>query len=61
MVLLWYQLDEQKIKLTTTTDYYTNIIPTVSGATITTKGVENMVKYWFDLYQPLLQQLKEKL
>jgi Na+-transporting NADH:ubiquinone oxidoreductase subunit C len=36
-------------------------IDALSGATITTKGVENMVKYWFDLYQPLLQQLKEKL
>jgi hypothetical protein len=35
--------NEQKIKLTTTTDYYTNIIPTVSGATITIKNSANVV------------------
>jgi hypothetical protein len=31
----------QKIKLTTTTDYYSNNIPTVSGATITVKNSTN--------------------
>ncbi len=34
--------NEQKIKLTTTTDYYTNIIPTVSGAVITVKNTANV-------------------
>lgn len=34
---------DQKIKLTTTTNFYTNIIPTVSGATITVTNSSNTV------------------
>ena len=33
----------QKIKLTTTTDFYTNVIPVVSGATVFVKNSSNMV------------------
>jgi hypothetical protein len=35
--------NQQKIKLTTTTNYYTNTIPTVSGAVITVKNSANTV------------------
>ena len=35
--------NDQKIKLTTTTDYFSNIIPTVSGATVFIKNTANTV------------------
>jgi hypothetical protein len=40
----WYKGtsgNEQKIKLTTTTDYYSNVIPKVSGATVYVKNSTN--------------------
>lgn len=40
----WYKGtsgNEQKIKLTTTTDYYSNVIPKVSGATVFVKNSSN--------------------
>lgn len=42
----WYKGtlgNEQKIKLSTTTDYYSNAIPTVSGATVYVKNSANIV------------------
>ncbi|WP_309640833.1 DUF4249 family protein [Flavobacterium sp.] len=42
----WYKGtagDQQKIKLTTTTDYYSNTIPVVSGATVYIKNSVNTV------------------
>lgn len=42
----WYKStagDQQKIKLTTTTDYYSNTIPVVSGATVYIKNSVNTV------------------
>ena len=42
----WYKGttgNEQKIKLTTTTDYYSNVIPKVSGATVFVKNSANIV------------------
>jgi hypothetical protein len=39
---------EQKIKLTTTTDYYGNTIPTVSGATVFIKNSSNIVFNFFE-------------
>ena len=44
--LLWQKGtsgDVQKIKLTTTTDYYSNVIPTVSGATVLVKDISGFV------------------
>ncbi len=35
--------NQQKVKLTTTTNYYSNVIPKVSGATITVKNSANVV------------------
>lgn len=35
--------NEQKIKLTTTTDYYSSTIPTVSGATVFVKNDSNII------------------
>lgn len=35
--------NQQKIKLTTTTDYYSTVIPKVSGATITIKSSSNII------------------
>lgn len=42
----WYKGttgNEQKVKLTTTTNYFTNVIPTVSGATIYIKNSANTI------------------
>lgn len=38
--------NEQKIKLTTTTDFYSNNIPTVSGASVTIKNSANTFFYF---------------
>ena len=35
--------NQQKIKLTTTTNYYSNIIPKISGATVTIKNSSNII------------------
>ncbi|MFV5685415.1 DUF4249 domain-containing protein [Flavobacterium sp. GB2R13] len=35
--------NQQKIKLTTTTDYYSSVIPKVSGATVTIKNSSNII------------------
>jgi hypothetical protein len=40
---------EQRIKLTTTTDYYSNQIPKVSGATVTIKNSSNITFYFTEL------------
>ena len=45
-VIKWQKVtsgNEQKIKLTTTTDFYTNIIPVVSGATVYITNSTNTV------------------
>ena len=40
---------EQKIKLTTTTDYYSNQVPTVSGATVSIKNNSNITFKFIEL------------
>lgn len=39
--------NEQKIKLTTTTNYYSNTVPLVSGATVVVKNTDNNVSFEF--------------
>lgn len=40
--------NQQKIRLTTTTDYYSNVIPKVSGATIYIKNRSNAIFYFIE-------------
>jgi hypothetical protein len=39
--------NEQKIKLSTTTDYYSNVIPAVSGATVTIQDISSLTAIIF--------------
>ena len=42
--------NEQEIKLTTTTNYYSNLIPKVSGATVFVKNSTNVIFNFIDVF-----------